>query len=831
MRGRHYRKERPSSVLAESGSPGLRKSLTMSESTTRKIVRNSAFNILRGAVALPIALVITPLVLTHVGVRDFGIWSLLYVLIQSASLFDFGLSGSVVRFVAGLNEKQDSFQLNRLVNTALSAYALLGLTIFLGLWLCRKVVVVGLFKAEPLEQKKLLWLLTLTAVALAIQLLSSVFSAVLQGLQRMDLANLIFVLTNSLHFGLVVCALKLRFGITMLVAIQLLTVTLGLIAGIAASKRALPSLQWSPTLISFDSLKMLIPLGTAVQFLSIQTVVFFQFDKFALSGFLGPAFAGHYDIAARPLTSLRNLPLTVLQPVVPAVSELQARQDRSLIQEVFLHTNKYVLLMAAPTFMLLIFLPNRLLSLWFGNHILPNASAVALTLQLLATTYLVNLVGAGFTYVALGLGHHVCLFRYAVIATVLHMVLTLLFLTRLGYVGAPLGALVATIISVSYYGVTFSRATGFPTWPILKLAQKPVGVAGLLGVLLLALTTTVPSVNTRLLLVVLVILYFSLFAAAMCGTGYINRKELQSLRRHMTGFDADLILVLKKSVRGMAKGLFNVLTLPERHLKSFLLRRYASRETSDRLNFRKALLWGWGLDRIRRNLAVAVRVREINTNGVLTVLDVGTSDLGVRYYLPQDRFRVYSLDIDWKPLASNGTRGSSVAADGCHLPFTDGAFDVVVSVDCLEHVPPERRSEYLRELDRVARKRVVLHFPALGPGEFQSDPFEVRFRAIYRLTFRRDENIEEHLQHGLPDIRQVVDHFPGCATYGRENGHLWVKYMLLERIPYLAFFTGLFVLPFRGRLDSPPYHAALLVYEKERNAGKNSGDAGKKDCN
>ena len=827
----HLCKNSQSSLPAATRSTRLRKSLTMTESTTRKIVRNSAFNILRGAIALPIALIITPFVLTHVGIRDFGIWSVLYVLVQSASLFDFGLSGSIVRFVADLSEKQDSCQLNRVLNTALSAYAFLGLIIFLGLWLCRKLIVVSLFKAEAWDEQKLVWLLILAGAALVVQLLSSVFTALLQGLQRMDLASLISVLTFTLHFCLVVCALKFGFGITMLVAIQGLTVAVGLAASIAASKRALPSLRWSPTLISFDTLKTLTPLSLAVQCLSIQTLVFFQFDKFALSAFLGPAFAGYYDIAARPLTSLRNLPLTIVQPVVPAVSELQARQDQSLVREVFLHTNKYVLLTAAPVFMLLIFLPSRLLSLWFGNHVLPNPSGVALTLQLLAATYLVNLMGGTITCVALGLGHYVCLFRYAVIGAVLHIALTLLFLTRLGYVGAPLAALIATTISVFYYCVAFSRATGIPTSPILKLALRPVGVSGLLGVLAFTLTTKVPLLNTPLPLVLLVFLYFSLFAAAMLGIGYINRTDFRNLRSHMAGFNADLTLVLKKSVRETVKGLFNVLTLPERHLKSFLVNRYASRETSDHLNFRKALLWGWGLDRARRNLAVVVRVREVSTNGVLTVLDVGASDLGIRYYLPQNRFHVCSLDIDWKRLASNGTRNGSVAADGCRLPFKDGAFDVVVSVDCLEHVPPEKRDEYLRELKRVASKRVVLHFPALGSREFQSNPFEVRFRTIYGLTFRRDENIEEHLQCGLPDVRQVMDHFPDCAIYGRENGYLWLNYMLLERIPYLAFLTGLFVLPLRARLDSPPYHAALLVYDKEGNAGKNPGDAAKKDAN
>ena len=264
----------------------------------------------------------------------------------------------------------------------------------------------------------------------------------------------------------------------------------------------------------------------------------------------------------------------------------------------------------------------------------------------------------------------------------------------------------------------------------------------------------------------------------------------------------------------LAKKVFRLAIGPEKWLKKHIVRRFGASEKSDQLTLRTALLWGWCVDRFRRNVAVAAKVRELGGEGRLRVLDAGAGDFGVGAFLPPDKFGVCSVDVDWMMLARNRTSGPAVVASGCSLPFSDGAFDVVVSVDCLEHVPPKHRSLYLRELARVARRRVVLHFPALGPPEFQGEVFDFLFHNMYRWTRRKDLNIEEHLRNGLPQVRDVAARFPGCAVSGRENCDLWVRYMLLDRMPYLCFMAGAMLWPSRNDLDKPPYHAALLVYDK-----------------
>ena len=92
-------------------------------------------------------------------------------------------------------------------------------------------------------------------------------------------------------------------------------------------------------------------------------------------------------------------------------------------------------------------------------------------------------------------------------------------------------------------------------------------------------------------------------------------------------------------------------------------------------------------------------------------LEVGSGAHGLPLCYPE--YRVTGVD-----LAFPGPRHDALApvqARGDRLPFDDAAFDVVLSLDTLEHVPPEQREPFIDELLRVSGDFVVLGFPAGAP--------------------------------------------------------------------------------------------------------------------
>lgn len=99
-----------------------------------------------------------------------------------------------------------------------------------------------------------------------------------------------------------------------------------------------------------------------------------------------------------------------------------------------------------------------------------------------------------------------------------------------------------------------------------------------------------------------------------------------------------------------------------------------------------------------------------------------------------------------------------VRASGTMLPFADRAFDLVVSTDTLEHIPPDNRKKLLQELVRVAAHAIILGFPHNDELVRQSD--RILFQFIKSIQGMEYPFLKEHADYGLPEaatIREILN--------------------------------------------------------------------------
>lgn len=166
--------------------------------------------------------------------------------------------------------------------------------------------------------------------------------------------------------------------------------------------------------------------------------------------------------------------------------------------------------------------------------------------------------------------------------------------------------------------------------------------------------------------------------------------------------------------------------------------------------------WWWPPDKWERLSTVA------SLSGTPdTVLDVGGRGGELSRLLAGTRVTTFNIEPPADVVAPPGP-----------LPLADASYDVVTSTDVLEHVPADGRPDFVAELVRVARRRVVLCFPC---GSATKDRAERELaRTLHERFDLRLDFLEEHLELGLPRVPEA-EAWVGAALarHGRVATGTW----------------------------------------------------------
>lgn len=222
----------------------------------------------------------------------------------------------------------------------------------------------------------------------------------------------------------------------------------------------------------------------------------------------------------------------------------------------------------------------------------------------------------------------------------------------------------------------------------------------------------------------------------------------------------------------------------------------------------------------------------------LEILEVGAGAAGITEFLSHP---VVGLDTAFERTAGRETPYlQRVTGSASDLPFPEASFDVVLSLEMLEHVAPRDRETCLSEMLRVLRPggRMILTFP--------SDDTATRLDAWLNEAFRRKSGREhpwsaEHVRHGVPrsdEVERTVVRLLHGAGKLEIRRHQWAGSFRLVHELYTArrfskltrplglhtrvFARALFALC--RRLHQEPSYRTILVAERPRANASASSD-------
>ncbi len=166
------------------------------------------------------------------------------------------------------------------------------------------------------------------------------------------------------------------------------------------------------------------------------------------------------------------------------------------------------------------------------------------------------------------------------------------------------------------------------------------------------------------------------------------------------------------------------------------------------------------------------------SNFKLRVLDVGGYPGVLSHFLNEEHYEVSVLDVP----PDDGTIPNYTQGSGMDLPFGDGSFDVVTSLDTLEHIPNNERPKFLSELMRVAGSAAVVVNPVQS---VENDLAEETLNEFIRwILDAQQEQLAEHRECGLPSFDLTASTFEqaGWQTvrFPTANIYNWLLMMIAK---------------------------------------------------
>lgn len=148
----------------------------------------------------------------------------------------------------------------------------------------------------------------------------------------------------------------------------------------------------------------------------------------------------------------------------------------------------------------------------------------------------------------------------------------------------------------------------------------------------------------------------------------------------------------------------------------------------------------------------------------LSILDVGgdPNNTAIKLFIPH---RITAVNPQYNNIS------------GTSLPFHDGSFDVTISIDTLEHVSDTERENFVKELIRTSKLKVILACPFDDPLVSETE------KAIYAIT--KHPFLEEHIRNGLPNLRQTLNIIESMGlsykVYNNDPLIAWASWILLHQ--------------------------------------------------
>jgi O-antigen/teichoic acid export membrane protein len=293
---------------------------------SNSFVKNGIYNTVAGGVRLLLGILAIPLLVSNLGIKEYGLWTLVSSLIGVLSLLEGGFSTTTTFFISQDVSNEDREGLSQTITTAI--LSVLGLASIGGisLWLGADLITIGFHKLDVSQHLNVVNALKISSLVLFFKLLQQVLVSLIQGLQQYKKTSALNTLQIISQYVGYIAISYLGGKIFELMVWQLIITTVFFVIYIFFVLEAFH--PWSIHYVwkNEKSLKVL-KYSISVWISNLGGVLFGQVDKILVGYMVDSYTLGIYGVITNICSQINVISAAPVQPILPILTECLAKND------------------------------------------------------------------------------------------------------------------------------------------------------------------------------------------------------------------------------------------------------------------------------------------------------------------------------------------------------------------------------------------------------------------------------------------------------------------------------------------------------------------------
>lgn len=444
------------------------------------VTKNILSNFAGQFILLLISFFSTPIIISLLGIDLFGILSIVAAVLGYFALLDLGMGLSVIKYLSEYLALKDKKGVEKVVGTALSVYILIGAVGGVLIAIFTQLIVRNFLQIPPEIIPVAISVFYISALGFFVNMISTVFNAIPNALQRMDITNLRNIALGLLNALGSVLLLMMGFGLPEVIIFNVLVSILVTIILFFDIKKILPGLSFRP---SFDK-KIFVRLLKFSGFKFIGNTggqIVFQLDKLILGFFHPISFVTFYTVPTTLIQKGFSLMLNITNAVFPALSHSFTTGETQRSKDLYLRMGKFIVFIMTPAMFLPLLFAELILLIWLSWEFAVQSSN---TLRILSIAYFIASLSAPGVIACDASGNPKLPAIFASISACINLIAALVLIPKFGIEGAAYALLINFLAQVPVFIFVVNKTLmKMPNLQYLKSIGKPF-ISGVFSALL-----------------------------------------------------------------------------------------------------------------------------------------------------------------------------------------------------------------------------------------------------------------------------------------------------------------------------------------------------------